>query len=516
MDDRLRLADLLGGLSLVSDLGYGLPTETALRTCIIGTELARRMDLSEPEVADVFYVSLLFHVGCPAYSHEAAELFGDDLAVNHAAVAADLTDLRDVFTTFIPESTRGLPPARRALGAVRMATRGRAFGKAHNQASCEVARAVARRIGLAPTVSDGLYDIHEWWNGAGARSARGEAIARCARVARVASEAAELIGLHGREAVGHALPRRAGKTLDPRVVERFTAEADGIVDAATAGDPRQRVLELEPEPAVEIGASDLPAIAHAFGDLADLKTPFTHGHSASVARLSVAAAHHLALDRRTVEVLEIAAYLHDLGSIGVSNQVWERSGPLTTGERERAQLHAYYSERILASTPVLTPMAAVAGMHHERLDGSGYHRACRGEAIGISARVLACADAFQAMTQHRPHRQALPADRARAVLLDETRAGRFDPDAAAAVLDAADDGHPVRRQEVRPRGLTDREVEVLRLVADGCSNPEIGRRLGISRRTAEHHVQHVYTKIGVSTRAAAALFALEHDLLHRH
>jgi hypothetical protein len=121
--DRFRLADLLGGLSLVSDLGYGVPTETARRTAVIGTDLARRMGLPDDEVADDFYVSVLFHVGCPAYSHETFELFGDDVAVNHAAVEADLSDIRDVFATFIPHATRVLPPAARARAVVRMATR---------------------------------------------------------------------------------------------------------------------------------------------------------------------------------------------------------------------------------------------------------------------------------------------------------------------------------------------------------------------------------------------------------
>jgi response regulator RpfG family c-di-GMP phosphodiesterase len=331
----------------------------------------------------------------------------------------------------------------------------------------------------------------------------------------VASEAAEFIGLHGAAGASRALRLRAGKTLDPGVVERFVSEADAIVATTTTRDPRTSFLELEPVPIVEIGEADLPAIARAFGDLADLKNPFTHGHSAAVARLSVAAARQLGLDRRAVDGLEVAAHLHDLGRIGVANRVWAKTGPLTTAEWEQVRLHGYYTERILASTPVLEPVAAIAGMHHERPDGSGYHRACRGADIGMAARVLAASGAFQAMPQRRPHRVAFSAEKARDVLLAEARAGRFDPDVVTAVLDAASETPPRRRADVRPGGLSDREVEVLELVTQGCSNPEIGRRLGISRRTAEHHVQHIYTKIGVSTRAAAALFALEHELLHR-
>jgi HD-GYP domain-containing protein (c-di-GMP phosphodiesterase class II)/DNA-binding CsgD family transcriptional regulator len=513
MSDRLRLADLLSGLSIVADLGYGLPIETALRSCLIGTVLARRMDLSDREVADVFYVSLLFHVGCVAYAHETFELFGDDQAVRRAAVETDFTDVRDIFATLIPEATRGLPPVARVRGAMRMVLTGRSFGKAHDQASCEVARSVSRRIGLPDSVSNSLHDIHEWWNGAGARSLRGEQISRPARIARVAAETSELLSLGGCDVVD-ALRHRARKSLDPVVVNELACASGAVIAEATSGDPRLQVLDAEPWPVIQIGEADLPRIARAFGELADLKNPFTHGHAANVTDLSLATAERLGLDRRTSACLEIAAYLHDVGRIGVSNRIWAKAGTLTIAEWEQVHLHAYHSERILASTAVFQPMARIAGMHHERIDGSGYHRGCPGKDIDIAARVLGCADAFEAMTHHRPHRPALEPARARDELLRDARAGRLDSEVVAAVLDVS---HftKVRPQHLRPGGLSDREVQVLRLIGEGCSNPEIGRRLGISRRTAEHHVQHIYDKIGVSTRAAAVLFAVEHDFLRR-
>jgi DNA-binding NarL/FixJ family response regulator len=152
-------------------------------------------------------------------------------------------------------------------------------------------------------------------------------------------------------------------------------------------------------------------------------------------------------------------------------------------------------------------------MHHERLDGSGYHRGARARDLHAPERILAAADAFQAMTQERPHRAALTPDQASDELGREARAGRLDSDCVAAVLEAAGQTRGRRRGDLRPAGLSEREIEVVRLVAAGLSNPEIARRLVISRRTAEHHVQHVYGKLGVSSRAAVALFAVEHDLV---
>jgi len=511
MTSRLRLADLLAGFSIVVDLGYGLPMETAMRSCVLGTALARRLGLPDREVAEVFYVSLLLHVGCLAYSHETTVWFGDDTALRRAVVRT--TSFLEIAKVLIPQATRDLPPKARLKKAALLTATGSRFSNDHDLASCETARAVARRIGLPSAISDALYDVHEWWNGRGARQLEGEAIAASARISRVATDAIFLAALRDPEDVAITLRSSAGKRLDPSVVAIFEADAYGLLAEAGSGDPRTRILELEPEPAVEIDPPDLVLVAAAFGDLADIKTPFTHGHSAEVARLSVAAASRLRLDRETVAHLEIAAYLHDLGRGGVSNAIWEKPGPLTTADWEQVRMHTYYTERILSTSTALTPVAPIAAMHHERLDGSGYHRACDGSAVGTAARVLAAADTFQAMTQPRPHRQALDPDQIRHEVLLDARRGRLDSNVVAAVLDAAGQPPAARVRDLRPAGLSEREVEVLRLVAEGCSNSEIGRRLGISHRTAEHHVQHIYTKLGVSTRVAAVLFALEHNLL---
>lgn len=175
-------------------------------------------------------------------------------------------------------------------------------------------------------------------------------------------------------------------------------------------------------------------------------------------------------------------------------------------------MHAYHSERILATSRTLEPLAKIVGMHHERTDGSGYHRGARARELPIPSRVIACADAFQAMTQTRPHRRARKPAEAADELVREARSGKLDAKAVDAVIAVA--GQPrVGRRRTNPAGLSEREIDVLRLVAEGRSNGEIADRLHVSRRTAEHHVQHIYTKIGVSSRAAAALFALEHELL---
>ncbi len=205
-----------------------------------------------------------------------------------------------------------------------------------------------------------------------------------------------------------------------------------------------------------------------------------------------------------------SALLLDLGRAGVSSSVWDRPGPLGPVEWERVRLHSYWTERILSRCPALARVAPLAAAHHERLDGSGYHRGARGIELSSGARLLAAADVFAAITEPRPHREAHTLADAARELHDEVVAGRLDAEAAGAVVEAA--GLP-RRRAAWPNDLTDREVEVLRVLARGLSNREIAETLVLSPRTVQHHLASVYHKINLRTRAGAAVFAIENGLV---
>ena len=227
--------------------------------------------------------------------------------------------------------------------------------------------------------------------------------------------------------------------------------------------------------------------------------------------LAEEAGRHEGLDAATCEVLRRAALVHDLGRVAVENGIWDKRGPLTTSEWERVRLHPYYTERILARCGSIAALVQPAVSHHERLDGSGYHRSLPGAAQARSDRILAAADVFAALTADRPHRAAHEPDAA-ARILEREAGSKLDPGAVACVLAAAG-----RRRAPSSRGwpadLTEREVEVLRLIARGRTNRDVAERLFISPKTVGRHVENVYAKIGVSSRAAAALFAMQHRLL---
>jgi HD-GYP domain-containing protein (c-di-GMP phosphodiesterase class II) len=509
----VRLADLLAGLSRLADVGFGLPIGAALRSCVLATRLARSFDLSAVDVQSAFYTALLHHVGCVGYAPQTAQLFGDELLANAAAGRTDAASARDVFTTFLPLLANGKAPLERVRLAFNAVASGRRWGDEFTTTACELGRDSARRLHLPATAQLSLFHVYDLW-GRRARPGEltGEEIPIGARIARLTGLAVLFESIGGTDLAVQAVRRRAGGMLDPTLVARFTATARDWFADLTGSDPRRAVLDLEPDPPVMV--SDLRVVGEVFGDLADLKAVYLLGHSRAVAALAAGAAGRLRLPQSTRTDLEVAGLLHDIGRVAVPTRIWDKPGRLTEGEWEQLRLHPYHSERMLAGSAELARLAPLVGRHHERLDGSGYHRGCTAEDLPMPARLLAAADTYRTLTERRPHRAAWAPEQAAERLLEAVESGHLDADAVHAVLATAGHTRPAPPRQL-PAGLSAREVEVLRLVARGCSNAEIASRLVISRRTAEHHVEHIYVKIGVSSRAAATLFAVEHRLLDR-
>ena len=332
------------------------------------------------------------------------------------------------------------------------------------------------------------------------------------RIVRVAHDLVVIAHAQGAEAAVETLGRRRGRGYDPQVVDAALAEPNSLLRAADVPDAWERVLDVEPQPRVTMSTAGIQVVARAFGEFVDLKVGFLTGHSSRVAGLAATAAEALDCSRTEQSAVRAAGFLHDLGRVAVPNGIWEKPGALSGGERERVRLHPYYTERILERSPPLAPLAPLAGSHHERLDGSGYHRGATAAQLGLGARLLAAADAYDAMTHDRPHRPAIRTADARTELGELVGAGGLEKRAVDAVLEATG-AAPVEVRQGHPAGLTDREVEVLRLVAQGRTNREIAAALVVTEKTAGHHVEHIYAKTGVSTRVGAALFAMRHDLV---
>lgn len=506
----LRLAELLAGLSLVTDLAANHPPEQALRASVLATHLARDMGLGDGEASHAYYATMLRFVGCTAPMPEYAASMGvADTDMRPRGDMTDMTKPREALS-LVFSLGGGLPAWRRPAAWARVMIRGRSIAPAGVRADCEVAAHMARRFMLHEDVATALSQTFERWDGHGLPNGMSkEAIALTARVASVAFAAVMFHDAGGRETAVDAVRRWSGRSLDPEIAGAFLSRSDELLAAVETEDVWLEALACEPAPKQLVTERRLDDVVRGFGDFVDLKSTYLHGHSAGVAGLAERAARACKLADPEVVALRRAGWLHDLGRAGVPTIVWEKPGPLTVAEWELVRLHPYHTERILSHSETLGPLGQLAGMHHERIDGSGYHRGSLAAAQPKAARILAAADVYQALTEERPHRRAMSPEGAARIL--EAQPG-LDRDSVTAVLEAA--GQRARRgRQPWPAGLSDREVEVLRLLARGRSMRQIADVLFISPSTVHTHAAHIYEKAGVTTRASAALFAMEHGLL---
>lgn len=507
-----RLAELAVALSLASDLGTGQPLEHGLRTCWLSLRVAEALDLEPATRSCVYHVALLRFLGCTADASEAAAFAGgDDVAFN--ATFAPMLNARPSETVrfLVRHLGEDLPAGRRA-GLVARALADPGGQRRSLSAHCEAASRLARRLGMPPSVEEALAHAYERWDGSGYPDGlAGEDVPIAVRVVTVARDAELWARRGGWETAREVLAHRRGRAYDPAVVDAVVPRGEMWL-AGIGDDPCAAVLDAEPTPVLQIGDDRIDEALGAIADFSDLKSPFFLGHSSGVAHLATAAAGAAGLSDADASSLRRAGLVHDVGRVGVASGIWDRPGPLSAEQRERVRLHTYLGERVLARCGLLAPYADVAVCHHERPDGSGYHRRLGGEQLGPGARLLAAADSYHAMCEDRPHRPALTAGEAASQLLDEADAGRFGRIEVDAVLAAA--GQATRPARVdRPAGLTEREVDVLRLIARGHANKQVAAALGISPKTVGHHVEHIYAKAGITTRAGAALFAMDHGLL---
>jgi HD-GYP domain-containing protein (c-di-GMP phosphodiesterase class II) len=506
----MRLAELIGTLSLATDAGTGMPDETGLRVATVAARIGTLIAASPSDRASAFYISLLRFIGCTADSDTAARVFGDEVALGRETQGVDYGNPREMLSAVLRRARKGKGAIGGTLAMARMF--GNLMGMAdHAREHCEAADLLAARLGFDDSIRTALLQNNERWNGGGQpNKLRGEAIALPARIAQVAYDVELGHRFGGAEGIRTRLDRLNGTALDPTIVEQVTAAADDIANLLAVPSPWTAMLDAEPTPHREIAGDAVDEAIATMAAFADLKCKYTRNHSTGVAELAAAAARSIGLSPDIVVDVRRAGLLHDLGRVAVSAGIWDKAAPLTDLEREQVRMHTYVGERVLARAPSLARVAEIACAAHERLDATGYHRRLSAAQCSPAARILAAADVYHALIEDRPHRPAFTAAAAAAEITEMAEAGTLCPDATRAVLGAA--GHVPPKVD-RVAGLTERQVEVLRLLARGLTNKEIASALDISTKTAGHHVQHIFEKLRVTTRSAAAICAMRYGIL---
>lgn len=390
-----RLAEVLAALSLATDLGAAWPPETALKTCLVGVELARRVGLAEPEVADVYFLALLRSVACTSFAHEMTRAWGDDIEARRLLDPVDKADPDGLLSVARAlEQDQGRERGARAAAHL-LSPAGVAVADQMCLAHRDVGRRFATRLGLGEAVGDGLGQGYERWDGNGMPGPlSGEEIPHIVRVVHVAYVAEAAFREGGPAMAVDQVRRRSGGHFDPAVAAALVEDPGGVLAPIASESVWDPLLDAEPEPWRWVDPSRLDTVLEAFADFVDLKAPWTLGHSHGVARL--------AADAGEVAGLDAAACGSSTGR-GWST-TWDASAsPTPSGTSAGA-----------------CPMPSGSACACTRTTPNGcsarpdcWPRSAAWWACTTSARTgPATADAYQALGQERPASCARPSPRA--------------------------------------------------------------------------------------------------------
>ncbi|MGH7609716.1 MAG: HD domain-containing phosphohydrolase [Candidatus Dormibacteria bacterium] len=511
----LRLAELLTTVSLASDLAHDVPAESALRDALLAVQLARLAGWSEQDLSDVYYLALLYHVGCTgAVDAQSRMGGGDDVLARHWLSEADLSDRPQLVRITVSKLARQWGPADWARGLAAFVSAGRTIQESF-AGIAEVAVRLAKRLGASPQVAAALYHAYARWDGrVFVDLPSREALSPIARMVHLVHVAQTYHRVGGVDAADAVVRQRSGSEFDPQLAALWLECSRTVLPAIEGSSVWEEALSLEPEPHRRVAPAHLDEVVRALADYVDLKSVYTYGHSPAVAHLASSAGEAAGLTEGDLRALRLAGHLHDLGNVGVPHLVWVKSGSLSPSEWTRVRQHTFQGQRILGVGEPLRACRDLVGLHHERLDGSGYHRGLPAAALPLASRILAAAEAYRSMIEERAWRPAMTPAEAASNLRRDAGAGLLDRRCVDAVLTAA--GHASARGRAGrswPSGLTDREIDVLRCLAGGSTNRQMARELNISEATVHTHVINIYGKLGISTRAGATLYAMENDLL---
>ena len=516
MIDALRLGELVATLALAQDNAFGQPLESQLRSCLLAVWMCEAAGLPEEVRDTVYWVALLRYIGCTGHAHEVATVFGDEIAIRAQTLVHDAANPEEVMRDVVTFATAAHPPEAREQVIAALHAGVHDWIKVNFSSGCEVGEMLTRRLHFGPQVREALRFTFERWNGHGfPNNVAGDAIPLAMRIVHVSHDMEAIGRLFSPARAIEAAGERRDRTYDPALSDLFVAHGADWFERLARLEPWDAVLALEPQPHRLLQGEDLDAALEVAADFIDLKSPYMAGHSRRCADLCMAAAVSLGLSSEVVTGLRRAALVHDFGTTAVPNSIWDKPGALTRAEFDRVELHPMLTEQMLRRSPALHVLNPVAAAHHEKSDGSGYHKRLRVDSANAGAALLCATDIYVGLITERADRQAFAPEEAAQELRRLVANGVLEQRATQAVLSAA--GHGERsggtRRARHAGGLSSREVEVLNLAAKGFTTRQIAERLFISPKTADHHIQHVYTKIGVSTRAAAALWAMQNAMM---
>ena len=407
-----RFSEVLSALSIVLDLVEGQPEGHAVRSCLIGMRVADRLRLDADTRSALFYALLLKDAGCSSNASKMSALFeADDMEVKRKVKTVDWTSLPSAALYTARAASPDGSLLDKAGRMYEFAVRGRKASRELIQIRCERGAEITRLMGFPEETAQAIRSLDEHWDGKGHPDGlKGEEIPLLARICGLAQTVEVFFNAHGPAGAEEVARVRAGRWFDPALVEILLAEAreGGLWEDVSGDDAVREVARLEPaDRTLEATPERVNLAARAFGEIIDAKSPFTYHHSegvarVSVARVSVAMAGRAGLGPEGTRDMMRAALLHDIGKLGVSNRILDKPGSLPDEEYAKIKQHPRLTYDILSRVGPFRPIAQTAANHHEKLDGSGYHRGIGAEDLDLPSRILAVADIYDALSAERP------------------------------------------------------------------------------------------------------------------
>ena len=415
-------------MSYALDITEGQPAGHAARSCILGMRIGHQVGLGPAESSALFYSLLLKDLGCSSNASKVCYLFGsDDRATKSDLKTTDWTKFSSSLCYVARNVATEGSMARKASRFLAVATGGQKIARELVQIRCDRGATIARNLLLPELTAQAIHSLDEHWDGSGYPDClEGSNIPLLARIMGLAQTAEVFWKKSGVDSACEMAINRAGTWFDPELVDvLLSLRGDSSFwTAMNVPDPASEAAKLEPaDLAIAADEAALDRVAEGFAQVIDAKSPWTFCHSSGVAEITVGIAKLLGIEGRRLDILRRAALLHDIGKLGVSNQILDKPGKLTPEELAQMRLHTTYTQQILSRVNVFSGFAEMAASHHEKLDGRGYHRGISGDELSLEVRILSVADMFEALAAKRPYRKDLTREDAFAILARETGTG---------------------------------------------------------------------------------------------
>ena len=417
----VRLSEVIGALSVALDLTEGQPHGHAARSCLIGMRIARQIGLPESDLRPLYFALLLKDLGCSSNASKMCYLFGaDDRTVKRDVKTIDWTKAGANFKFAISHAAPSASPIQKSMQMLVMAKAGQKGAKELVKTRCERGADIARMLAFPEETADAITYLDEHWNGKGhPYGLSGEEIPLSSRILGLAQTVEVFNSEFGKAKAIEVANQRNGKWFDPQLVEALNATKNDndFWESLTTENYERALIACEPADTVTYAdEDDLDRIALAFARVVDAKSPWTYRHSEGVARIAMGISQSMGLSAEMIRDVRRAALLHDIGKLGVSNLILDKPGRPTEQEFAQIRKHPDYSKQILDRVSIFRDLSDVAAAHHERLDGTGYHRQIPGKKLSLESRILAVADVCEALSAKRPYRDAMPFEKVQEII----------------------------------------------------------------------------------------------------